>query len=25
MCYGDSTREEIVVPMKEDGKGWRMR
>lgn len=25
LCYGDSTREEIVVSMIEGDKGWRMR
>ena len=25
LCYGDSVNEEIVVPMVEQGRGWRMR
>lgn len=25
LCYGDSTNEEVVVPMVEKDKGWRMR
>ena len=25
LCYGDSINEEIVVPMVEQGRGWRMR
>ena len=25
LCYGDSVNEEIVVPMVEQGRGWRMK